>query len=126
MKRDITIIAVAAALGLALAAIPAIAQPAVQSNTEACLFPIGGWTIVNCSAAAAAQSGALNVNSKYIVQCGDDSYIATGDQATDEADSSDGYLPEGAWLELRTSRSVRYISCLNVNVDSDCRYIECQ
>lgn len=97
-----------------------------QLATRACIHPIGGWTIVNCSNAAAAQSAQLNAWSRYVVQCGDDSYIATGDQSTDEADSSDGWLPSGAWLELMTTDTVRYISCLNKNSDSDCRYWECQ
>ena len=97
-----------------------------QSAQRACIYPIGGWTIVDCSAAAAAQSSQLNAWGRYVVQCGDDSYIATGDASTDTADSSDGWLPAGAWLEFMTTDSVRYLSCLNKNSDSDCRYWECK
>jgi hypothetical protein len=91
-----------------------------------CIFPIGGWTTIDCSAAAAATSGQLSAWSRYVIQCGDDSYIATGDEATDVADSNDGYLAEGAWLPFITTGTVRYMSCLNINVDSDCRYWECK
>ena len=102
-------------------------SPKMNENTErACIFPVGGWTIVNCSNVAAATSGALNKWSRYVIQCGDDSYLATGDESTDVADANDGYLPSGAWLEFITTRDIRYISCLNVNVDSDCRIWECQ
>jgi len=95
--------------------------------SKACMFPDGGWTIVDCSNSAAASSAQLNRNSRYVVQCGDDSYIATGDTAaSDDADSSDGWVPSGAWAEFMTDYSVRYLSCLNKNVDSDCRYIECR
>lgn len=94
--------------------------------TKACMYPIGGWTIINCSNAAAAQSAQLVAWSRYVVQCGDDSYLATGDEATDEADANDGWLPAGAWLEFMTTDVVRYLSCKNKNSDSDCRIWECQ
>ena len=95
-------------------------------RTRACVYPIGGWTIINCSNTVAAQSAQLAAMSRYVVQCGDDSYIATGDASTDEADSSDGWLPNGAWLEFLTTDTVRYLSCLNKNSDQDCRIWECQ
>jgi hypothetical protein len=97
-----------------------------QHAQRACLYPIGGWTIIDCSNTAAAQSAQLNQFSRYVVQCGDDSYIATGDASTDEADTSDGWLPLGAWLEFLTTDVVRFASCRNKNTDSDCRYWECQ
>ena len=96
-----------------------------QQATRACAYPAGGWTIVNCSAAAAAQSGQLVSWARYVVQCGSDSYFAMGDAATDEADSSDGWIPSGAWMDLMTTDSVRYFSCLNKADDTDCRYIRC-
>ena len=96
-------------------------------STRACIFPNGGWTTVDCSNVAAASSAALNPWSNYIVQCGDDSYLAPGTAASgQDADSSDGYLPEGEWLRLGTTDTVLYYSCLNINSDSDCRHIECQ
>jgi hypothetical protein len=94
--------------------------------TKACLFPVGGWTIVDCSNVAAAQSGQLDDWTRYVVQCGVNSYIAWGDAATDEADANDGYIPAGSWLEFMTDSTSRYFSCLNIGSDSDCRYIECR
>lgn len=100
--------------------------PMSQQATRSCMYPIGGWTKVDCSNAVAATSAQLNAWSRYVIQCGDDSYIATGDEATDVADANDGWLPTGAWLSFITTDSVRYISCLNKTVDSDCRYWECR
>lgn len=105
--------------------VPLMGQLA-QQMSRACVFPVDGWTIVDCSNAVAATSAALNQWSRYVVQCGDDSYIATGDAATDVADANDGWVPNGAWLEFATTDSVLYISCLNKNSDSDCRYWECR
>jgi hypothetical protein len=53
-------------------------------------FPaIGGWTILNCSDSAAA-TVRLNAWSRYVIQCGVNTRIATGDKLTDEADANDG------------------------------------
>lgn len=96
------------------------------ARAGACAFTSGGWTIVDCSAAAAASSAQLNAFSRYVVQCTDDSYFAPGTAATgQDADSSDGYVPNGAWLEFVTTGDVRFYSCLNKNADNDCRHIEC-
>ena len=96
-----------------------------EQASRACVYPIGGWTIIDCSNVAAAQSAQLTPWARYVIQCGDDSYFATGDEATDEADSSDGWLPSGAWTDFFTTLDVRYVSCLNKNSDSDCRIIRC-
>lgn len=97
-----------------------------RGASRACQFPVGGWVIINCSNVAAASSAQLNEWSRYVIQCGDDSYIATDDAATGGlADANDGWIPQGAWLEFLTTESVRYISCLNKNADSDCRIWEC-
>lgn len=96
------------------------------NRTRGCVYPIGGWTKIDCSNAVAAQTGQLSQWARYVVQCFDDSYIATGDESSDTADANDGYLPEGAWLDFNTTDTVRYLSCLNKNEDSDCRYWECQ
>lgn len=133
MKLIPPFLALCAALWLAVSwAQPVSQSPLVEmppakgaARAGACAFPIGGWTIVDCSAAAAAQSAQLNAWSRYVVQCGVSSYVAWGDASTDEADSSDGNLPAGSWLEFMTTDSVRYFSCLNIGSDSDCRIIEC-
>lgn len=100
--------------------------PKAAARSGACSFADGGWTIVNCSNAAAASSAALNPWSRYVVQCGVNSYIAWGDAATsNDADSSDGYIPGGSWVEFVTTDVVKFYSCLNIGSDSDCRHIEC-
>lgn len=117
----------------------AIAQPVSSWNvaniderlakqaTKACIFPSGGWTTINCSNAAAASSAQLNAWSRYAIQCGDDSYFAPGTAASgQDADSADGWIPSGAWLEFMTTDTIRYVSVLNKNADSDCRILECK
>ena len=131
--RDVLILAAALVLaGGVVYALPPSQSPLVElppgkaaARSGACQFPIGGWTIVNCSDSAAAQSAELNEWSRYVVQCGVDSYIAWGDASTDEADSSDGFVPAAAWLEFMTTDSVLFYSCLNIGSDSNCKHIEC-
>ena len=116
----------------------AFAQPMYQSplidlpagkgvaRGSTCAYKSGGWTIVDCSAAAAASSALLTAWSRYVIQCGDDSYFAPGTASSgQDADSSDGWIASGAWIDFFTTDSVRYYSCLNKNVNSDCRHIEC-
>lgn len=117
---------------------PVHAQPASQNGLaklpgnfisqaeRPCVFPVGGWAKVDCSAVAAATSAQLNPWTRYVVQCGSDSYIAYGDEATDVADNADGWLPKGSWLPFITTLEIRYFSCLNVSVDTDCRLLECR
>jgi hypothetical protein len=103
-----------------------LATQQAVARSGACMYPGGGWAIVNCSNVAAASSAQLNEWSRYVVQCGDDSYLATGTATGQDADSSDGWLPAGAWLEFITTDSVRFISCLNKTADSDCRILQCR
>lgn len=134
MQRSLAFILALVAIGSIAYAIPesqsplSAFSPAVTNGAQrACLYPSGGWAIVNCSNSAAASSSALNQFSRYVAQCGDDSYFATGTAATgQDADSSDGWIPSGAWLEFMTSDAVIYFSCLNKNADSDCRLLECK
>lgn len=138
MKKLRALIAASLAMGcigvgaLALAGSSPTTSPMIEmpsgkgvARSGACAFPDGGWTIVDCSNVAAASSAALHQWSRYVLQCGADSRIAWGDTASDAADANDGYLPSGAWVEFMTTDSVRYVSCLNISSDSDCRYIEC-
>lgn len=94
---------------------------------RSCIYPSGGWTIINCSNVAAASSAQLNAWSRYVIQCGDDSYFATGTAATgQDADANDGYIPAGAWTDFSTTDTIRFVSVLNRNSDSDCRILECK
>ncbi len=116
----------------------ALAQPTSQSplvelppgkaaaRSGACVFPTGGWTINNCSNVAASTSGALTPWTRYVVQCGVNSYIAWGASGMSDADSSDGYVPADSWVEFMSTPEVTRFSCLNIGSDSDCRYIECR
>ena len=138
MRRYITLVLVACAvlllswLGIATAqtlssgGMASLKPEMTQHAQRDCLFALGGWTTVDCSVAAAAQSAQLNIYSRYIVQCRSDSYIAWGDASTDEADTADGYMPAGTMLPFMTDLTVRFYSCRNVASDTDCRHIECR
>ena len=66
-------------------------------HTRACELAAGsGWTEIDCSAAA-AYSAALTKNTRYIVQAnGGAPYFAVTTAGTgQDADSDDGYIPEG-------------------------------
>ena len=113
-----------------------IAQPMSQTGIvelpyagnamRACIYQSGGWTTVDCSAAAAS-SAALTKWSRYVVQCTKDSYFAPGTAATSQdADANDGYLPEGAWADFFTTDSIIYYSCLSSASAGKCRHIECK
>ena len=97
-----------------------------MESIRPCQFQPGGWTIINCSNLAAATSAQLSQWTRYVMQCGDDSYIATGDEVTDSADANDGWLSESDWLTFMTTDTILYMSCLNKNADSDCRIWECK
>lgn len=113
-----------------------LAQPVTQSplvqmppglaaaRSGACMFPAGGWATVNPDTVTHAVSSQLNAWSRYVIQCTTDTYIAPGTSAA-TADSGDGYLPSGAWLEFMTTDSVRYVSVLSVSSDGTCKLVEC-
>lgn len=128
MKK--TIIAVILLIGsLAIAKPPSQSEqyPLPKQLTEALtrpsIFQPGGWTIIDCSDSVAATSAALNQWSRYVIQCGDASYLSWG-LSTVVADTNDGYIPADAWLEFLTTDTNIYVSCLNKTTDSDCRIIE--
>jgi hypothetical protein len=101
-----------------------------ESNrfTRACAMAAGsGWTDINCSAGV-AYSAALTKNTRYIIQALSGSpYIAvTTAAAGQDADSNDGYLPDGSWMELYVPDAARYVSCDGSADTSRLRIVECQ
>jgi len=96
--------------------------------TRACAMAAGsGWTALDCSAAA-AYSAALTKNTRYMIQAiGGSPYLAvTTAGSGQDADSSDGYLPEGSWLELFVPDETRYLSCDGSADSSTLVFVECQ
>lgn len=118
-------------IGAAWLAIPATTptnQYESALHTRACEMAAGsGWTAVDCSAGA-AYSAVLTKNTRYLVQAkgGDPYFTVTTAGAAQDADSNDGYLPEGAWLELRVPDAVRYLCCDGSADSSTIVYVECQ
>ncbi len=95
--------------------------------SRACAFASGGWVTIDSSNAAAVYSAELTVNTRYVLQCFDETYVAfTTAGSGQDADSSDGTIPSKSWLEFMTTDTVKWVSVRNVNSDSVCRIIECQ
>lgn len=93
-------------------------------STRACVPATGGGTTINCSNVASASSGALTANTRYWVSCTDASYLRWGSTAP-TAQAGDIILPSGSWVEFMTNDSVKYVACLNVNIDAACYIQEC-
>lgn len=114
--------------GIGIAATTYTSDTESLRHTRACEIEAGsGWTEVDCSAAA-AYSAVLTKNTRYILQAVTGSpYLAiTTAGSGQDADSSDGYLPVGEWLLIRTPDSDRYISCDGSADSGTIRYVECQ
>lgn len=132
ISRTITICFVAACVAyvsqLAMATTVKTNEPESLRFTRACSIKAGsGWTAINCSAGA-AYSAVLTKNTRYLVQSkGGSPYIAiTTAAAAQDADSGDGYLPQGAWLEFYVPDATRYISCDGSADTSTLVYVECE
>lgn len=106
---------------------PQITMPEgpAQAAQRPCMHPAGGWTDITVDNTTAGRSAELNAWSRYVLQCTDDTYVSWGGSAID-ADSNDGFLPDGSWYEFTTALDNRYVSVLNVNSDALCRIIECR
>ena len=98
----------------------------MQNMGRPCLHPTGGWTEVDCSAAA-AYSAALNTWSRYVIQAvaGDPYFAVATAGSGQDADSNDGYIPEGAWYEIVTPGDAAYLTCDGSADSSTIRYYEC-
>lgn len=95
-----------------------------QNASKACIFPSGGWTTIDSDNSTGNASGTLAALSRYVVQCDDAVKISFGGTV---ADSGDGTLPAGAWLEFGTANVSTSFSVLNVtSATADCFYIECE
>lgn len=85
----------------------------------------GGWVEIDCSAGA-AYSAALSTWASYVVQAvGGDVYVARATAASgQDADSNDGYVPEGAWYRILTDAGPYYLTCDGSAAVATLRYIE--
>lgn len=96
--------------------------------SRACSIEAGsGWTEVDCSAAA-AYSAELTENTRYLIQAvgGAPYFAVTTAGSGQDADSSDGYIPEGEWLEIFVPTTSLYLCCDGSGDSSTIRYLECQ
>ncbi len=98
----------------------------LQNINRPCIHTTGGWTDINCTAGA-AYSAVLHTHSRYIMQAvSGDPYIAFASASSgQDADSNDGYLPEGQWYEFITAGAAQYVTCDGSADTSRIRYIEC-
>jgi len=134
MKRFLRVSILCSFTLAAVAGCATIGQPNLdggQSYYDAigrpCSHPTGGWTEIDCSAGA-AYSAVLETWSRYVVQAnaGDAYFAVTTAGSSQDADSSDGYLPEGSWYEFVTMGTLNYISCDGSAGTATVRYFQCR
>jgi len=127
MKNSLLIVLCAVCIGVLVRADSTPTKPHLSAQmTRACIFAKGGWTTVDCSAGV-AYSAALTKWTRYVLQSTGDAFFAQGDAASaQDADSSDGYLPQGAWVEMLTDNTEIYFSCEASGSSGKVRYLECQ
>jgi hypothetical protein len=97
-----------------------------EATFRACDHPAGGWTTVDCTAGA-AYSAALNQWSRYVIQAqsGDPYWTVATAGSGQDADSSDGTLPDKSYYEIVTFGTTKYLTCDGSADTSKLVYIEC-
>lgn len=88
-------------------------------------YATGPWAALNPDTSTAASTSALTANSRYVLQCTTDTYLRFGTAASgQDATSSNGYLPAGAWLEFSVEAGAQYLSALSKGADGICYLLE--
>lgn len=128
MKLSNTLIIAAAIVvagGIANAALVKT-EPAESARLgRAPFYATGLWTALNPDTSTAASTASLTANARYVIQCTVDTYLRFGTAATGEdATSSTGYLPTGAWLEFTVHAGEQFLSALSKGSDGICYYVE--
>jgi len=94
-------------------------------NTRACVMQSAS-TAIACTASLSASSNALHANSRYLIQCADDSYVLAGTTApTATANNYTFVSPKWAIVDMASDDSAFYVACLNANSSVGCRVWEC-
>lgn len=125
-------------IGISVAAVMLIAGVVVADYTDwnprrsanltrSCILPAGGWTTIDCSAAA-AYSAELNAPSSYLIQSTAATvYFALDDASSGaDADANDGYLDAGDIVRIATTDTSKWVTCLGTANAGKILYIECQ
>ena len=121
------IIAAAVVIAGQLASAALVPTNAIQNGQlgRAPFYASGLWTAVNPDLTTAASSAALTANSRYVMQCTTDTYLRFGTAASgQDATSSTGYLPAGAWFEFGVEEGVQFVSTLSKGADGVCYLVE--
>jgi hypothetical protein len=130
MKTKFLLVAAALLSVVLMGAIPRSESPMVDVGRKAdgAMDRAGiyqEWVDLDCSNVAEATSAELTSWTRHAITCEDDSRLDWGGTAVEAtADANDGKIPAGAWLEFTAVPGRNFVSCLNVNSDSICRYIE--
>jgi len=99
-----------------------------SGNMNRACTPAGAWTNIACTTGSAASSAQIARDSRFLVSCTKAAYLRIGTAATgqDASSTTAAALPALGWLDFVTDGENRYISCLNVDTDSGCKYVECK
>ena len=128
MKLHHTIIIAAAVIVAGAIANAAMVKTDANESARLARAPFyasGLWTALNPDTSTAASTSALTANSRYVLQCTTDTYLRFGTAASSQdATSSTGYLPAGAWLEFSVEAGVQFLSALSKGSDGICYLVE--
>lgn len=128
MKLTNTIILAAAMLAIGAVANSAMVKTSgdeTNRHARSPFYATGAWVALNPDTSTAASTAALTENSRYVIQCTTDTYLRFGTAASGEdATSSNGYLPSGAWLEFSVAADARFLSALSKGADGICYLLE--
>jgi len=94
---------------------------------RACILEAGGWTEIDCSAAA-AYSAALTGGNRYLFQStADDAYLSFHSAGSGgDADSGDLELDGGDVVDFVVSGAAPYATCDSSANGGKIKYIECR
>ena len=127
LRRPIIIVAAAILVVGAIANAALVKTDVTESARlgRAPFYASGLWTALNPDTSTAASTASLTFNSRYVIQCTTDTYLRFGTAATgQDATSSTGYLPAGAWLEFSVEAGVQFVSALSKGSDGVCYFVE--
>ena len=97
------------------------------NKTRACGMSSGGWTVIDCSAAA-AYSAKLTANARYLFQStADDTYLSFHSAGSGgNADANDCEMDDAEIVDFIILADAPYATCLGTANSGKIKYIECE
>ena len=102
-------------------------ERASLDRNRACAMSAGGWTVIDCSAAA-AYSAELEADARYLFQStANDTYLSMHSAGSGgDADANDCKMDDGEIVDFVIKAGVQYATCLGTANSGKIKYIECE